>query len=180
MSLMKEFREFISRGNVVDMAVGVIVGGAFSTIVNSLVNDIIMPVISIATGKIDFSSMFIALNGEHYASLNAAKDAGAAVFAYGSFIQNVIQFLLGHQGNQQGSRYLRETEAGRGSNHEDLSVLQERDSGRCNQMPALHLRASEGILNINPEYRSGGQSTGPEISSSRTDRRFLFHVPTSI
>ena len=94
MSLMKEFREFISRGNVVDMAVGVIVGGAFSTIVNSLVNDIIMPVISIATGKIDFSSMFIALNGEHYASLNAAKDAGAAVFAYGSFIQNVIQFLL--------------------------------------------------------------------------------------
>ena len=91
MSLMKEFREFISRGNVVDMAVGVIVGGAFSTIV---VNDIIMPVISIATGKIDFSSMFIALNGEHYASLNAAKDAGAAVFAYGSFIQNVIQFLL--------------------------------------------------------------------------------------
>ncbi len=92
MSLMKEFREFISRGNVVDMAVGVIVGGAFSTIVNSLVNDIIMPVISIATGKIDFSSMFIALNGEHYASLNAAKDAGAAVFAYGSFIQNVIQF----------------------------------------------------------------------------------------
>ena len=171
MSLMKEFREFISRGNVVDMAVGVIVGGAFSTIVNSLVNDIIMPVISIATGKIDFSSMFIALNGEHYASLNAAKDAGAAVFAYGSF---------GHQGNQQGSRYLRETEAGRGSNHEDLSVLQERDSGRCNQMPALHLRASEGILNINPEYRSGGQSTGPEISSSRTDRRFLFHVPTSI
>ena len=91
MSLMKEFREFISRGNVVDMAVGVIVGGAFSTIVNSLVNDIIMPVISIATGKIDFSSMFIALNGEHYASLNAAKDAGAAVFAYGSFIQNVIR-----------------------------------------------------------------------------------------
>ena len=123
MSLMKEFREFISRGNVVDMAVGVIVGGAFSTIVNSLVNDIIMPVISIATGKIDFSSMFIALNGEHYASLNAAKDAGAAVFAYGSFIQNVI--VHGHQGNQQGSRYLRETEAGRGSNHEDLSVLQE-------------------------------------------------------
>ena len=94
MSLIKEFRDFISRGNVVDMAVGVIVGGAFSSIVNSLVNDVIMPVISLATGKIDFSSMFIALNGEHYASLNAAKDAGAAVFAYGSFIQNIIQFLL--------------------------------------------------------------------------------------
>lgn len=94
MSLIKEFRDFISRGNVVDMAVGVIVGGAFSSIVNSLVNDVIMPVISLATGKIDFSSMFISLNGEHYASLTAAKDAGAAVFAYGSFIQNVIQFLL--------------------------------------------------------------------------------------
>ena len=94
MSLIKEFRDFISRGNVVDMAVGVIVGGAFSSIVNSLVNDVIMPVISLATGKIDFSSTVIALNGEQYASLNAAKDAGAAVFAYGSFIQNIIQFLL--------------------------------------------------------------------------------------
>lgn len=94
MGLMKEFREFIARGNVLDMAVGVIVGGAFSKIVTSLVNDIVMPVISIATGKIDFSSMFISLNGEHYASLTAAQDAGASVFAYGSFIQNVIEFLL--------------------------------------------------------------------------------------
>ncbi len=95
MSLMKEFREFISRGNVVDMAVGVIVGGAFSTIVNSLVNDIIMPVISIATGKIDFSSMFIALNGEHYASLNAYDRLSFFVLqGLAVFIQNVIQFLL--------------------------------------------------------------------------------------
>jgi len=94
MGMIKEFKEFISRGNVVDMAVGVIIGGAFSTIVNSLVNDVVMPVISLATGKIDFSSMFIALNGEKYTSLSAAKDAGAAVFAYGSFIQNVLQFLL--------------------------------------------------------------------------------------
>jgi large conductance mechanosensitive channel len=76
------------------MAVGVIVGGAFNTIVQSLVNDIIMPVISLATGKIDFSNLFISLNGEKYASLAAAQEAGASVFAYGSFIQNILQFLI--------------------------------------------------------------------------------------
>ena len=64
MGMVKEFKEFIMRGNVMDMAVGVIVGGAFNTIVQSLVNDIIMPVISLATGKIDFSNLFISLNGE--------------------------------------------------------------------------------------------------------------------
>ena len=82
------------RGNVMDMAVGVIVGGAFNTIVQSLVNDIIMPVISLATGKIDFSNLFISLNGEKYASLAAAQEAGASVFAYGNFIQNILQFLI--------------------------------------------------------------------------------------
>lgn len=94
MGFRKEFREFISRGNVVDMAVGVIIGGAFSTIVNSLVNDVVMPFITLATGKVDFSNLFVALNGEHYDTLKAAQDAGAAVFAYGSFIQNVVQFFL--------------------------------------------------------------------------------------
>lgn len=94
MGFRKEFRDFISRGNVVDMAVGVIIGGAFSTIVSSLVNDVIMPFITLATGKVDFSSMFIALDGGDYKSLSAAQDAGAAVFAYGSFIQNVVQFFL--------------------------------------------------------------------------------------
>ena len=74
--------------------VGVIVGGAFNTIVQSLVNDIIMPVISLATGKIDFSNLFISLNGEKYASLAAAQEAGASVFAYGNFIQNILQFLI--------------------------------------------------------------------------------------
>ena len=94
MGMVKEFKEFIMRGNVMDMAVGVIVGGAFSAIVNSLVNDILMPVISLATGKIDFSNLFIALDGGEYASLAAAQEAGAAVFAYGSFIQAIIQFLI--------------------------------------------------------------------------------------
>ena len=90
---VKEFKEFIMRGNVMDMAVGVIVGGAFSNIINSLVNDVLMPVISIATGKVDFSNLFIALDGQSYPTLEAAK-ASTSVFAYGSFIQTVIQFLI--------------------------------------------------------------------------------------
>ncbi len=94
MGMVKEFKEFIMRGNVMDMAVGVIVGGAFNTIVTSLVNDIVMPVISLATGKIDFSNLFVALDGGAYKSLAEAQEAGAAVFAYGSFIQNVLQFLI--------------------------------------------------------------------------------------
>ena len=94
MGMIKEFKEFIMRGNVMDMAVGVIVGGAFGAIVNSLVNDVIMPVISLATGKIDFSNLFVALDGGEYANLAAAQEAGASVFAYGSFIQAVIEFLI--------------------------------------------------------------------------------------
>ena len=91
--ITKEFKEFIMRGNVMDMAVGVIVGGAFSSIINSLVNDVLMPVISLATGKVDFTNLFIALGGQSYPTLDAAK-ASTSVFAYGSFIQTVIQFLI--------------------------------------------------------------------------------------
>ena len=91
--ITKEFKEFIMRGNVMDMAVGVIVGGAFSSIINSLVNDVLMPVISLATGKVDFTNLFIALDGQSYPTLDAAK-ASTSVFAYGSFNQTVIQFLI--------------------------------------------------------------------------------------
>ena len=91
--ITKEFKEFIMRGNVMDMAVGVIVGGAFSNIINSLVNDVLMPVISLATGKVDFTNLFIALDGQSYPTLDAAK-ASTSAFAYGSFIQTVIQFLI--------------------------------------------------------------------------------------
>ncbi|MDO4475980.1 MAG: large conductance mechanosensitive channel protein MscL [Lachnospiraceae bacterium] len=94
MGFIKEFKAFVMRGNVVDMAVGVIIGGAFTGIVNSLVNDVIMPVISLATGKIDFTNLFIALDGGSYPTLAAAQEAGASVFAYGSFIQAIISFLL--------------------------------------------------------------------------------------
>ena len=92
--MIKEFKEFISKGNVMDLAVGVIIGGAFSAIVTSLVNDIIMPVISLLTKGVDFNNWFISLNGEKYATLADAQAAGASVLAYGSFIQAIIYFII--------------------------------------------------------------------------------------
>lgn len=92
--MIKEFKEFISKGNVMDMAVGVIMGGAFGKIVSSLVNDLLMPLIGLILGGVDFSNLFIALDGGKYASLAAAEEAGAALFKYGAFIQNIIDFLI--------------------------------------------------------------------------------------
>ena len=92
--MLKEFKNFALKGNMIDMAVGIIIGGAFNGIVNSLVNDIIMPILSIFTGKIDFSNLFIALDGNKYESLQAAKDAGVATLNYGSFISGVLNFLI--------------------------------------------------------------------------------------
>lgn len=94
MSILNEFKAFISRGNVIDLAVGIIIGAAFTAIVSSLVGDIVMPVIGWLMHGIDFSNFFVALNGEGYASLKAAKDAGAPVIAYGQFINAVINFLI--------------------------------------------------------------------------------------
>ncbi len=94
MSLGEDFKKFAMRGNVIDMAVGVIIGGAFGKIVSSVVSDIIMPPIGMAMGKIDFSNLFISLNGQEYATLEAAKKAGAPVLAYGSFINAVIDFII--------------------------------------------------------------------------------------
>ena len=93
-NFMKEFREFISRGSVMDLAVGVIIGGAFQSIINSLVNDIIMPIITLITGGIDFSNWFIALDGSHYTTLAAAQAAGASTLNYGVFLTAIINFLL--------------------------------------------------------------------------------------
>jgi large conductance mechanosensitive channel len=92
--MLNEFKEFALRGNVMDMAVGIIIGAAFSTIVKSLVDDMIMPPIGVITGGVDFSSIFIALNGEHYDSLAVAKQAGAPTMNIGLFINNVISFLI--------------------------------------------------------------------------------------
>lgn len=89
-----EFKKFILRGNVMDLAVGVIIGGAFQAIVNSLVNDIIMPVISLATKGVDFANWFIALDGNKYATLEEATKAGAATVNFGTFIGAVLNFLI--------------------------------------------------------------------------------------
>jgi large conductance mechanosensitive channel len=92
--MLQEFKDFALRGNVVDMAVGIIIGAAFSTIVRSLVDDIVMPPMGVLTGGVDFSNMFIALNGEHYESLAQAKQAGAPTINFGVFINNLISFLI--------------------------------------------------------------------------------------
>ncbi len=92
--MLQEFKEFALRGNVVDMAVGIIIGAAFSTIVRSLVDDIIMPPFGVVTGGMDFSNMFVSLNGQHYDSLAQAKQAGAPTMNFGLFINNVISFLI--------------------------------------------------------------------------------------
>ncbi|MEO0083932.1 MAG: large conductance mechanosensitive channel protein MscL, partial [candidate division WOR-3 bacterium] len=92
--MFKEFKEFAMRGNVLDMAVGIIIGVAFGKIVTSLVNDIIMPPIGLLLGKIDFANLFINLSGKHYSTLAEAKAAGAATLNYGVFINTVIDFII--------------------------------------------------------------------------------------
>jgi len=95
MGFIKEFKEFAMKGNVMDMAVGVIIGGAFGKIVTSLVADILMPIISICTGGMDFTNLFVNLSDDtKYATLAAAQEAGANVFAWGQFCQNIIDFLI--------------------------------------------------------------------------------------
>jgi len=89
-----EFKEFISRGNVVDLAIGVIMGAAFGKIVTALVGDIIMPPIGLVLKGINFSDLYLPLNGKHYATLADAQRDGAAILAYGSFINTVIEFLI--------------------------------------------------------------------------------------
>ena len=96
--MLKEFKEFAMRGNVVDMAVGIIIGGAFGTIVKSLVNDVIMPPIGLLLGGVDFSDLFVTLKegaqAGPYATLAAAQEAGAVTISYGLFINSVISFLI--------------------------------------------------------------------------------------
>jgi large conductance mechanosensitive channel len=92
--MLKEFRDFIAKGNVMDMAVGIIIGAAFTAIVTSLVSDLINPIIGLITGGINFSDKFFILGEGEFTSLAAAKEAGAAVFAYGAFFTAVINFLI--------------------------------------------------------------------------------------
>ncbi len=91
---VKEFGEFIKKGNVVDMAVGVVIGSAFGKIVTSIVDDIIMPLVSLATGGIDFSNWFVSLDGNTYETIEKANEAGAAVLRYGNLISVILNFLI--------------------------------------------------------------------------------------
>ena len=92
--MLKEFKEFAMRGNVLDMAIGIIIGAAFGKIITSLVSDVIMPPIGLLLGKLDFSNLYINLSGQPYASLVAAKAAGASTINYGLFINTVIDFII--------------------------------------------------------------------------------------
>jgi large conductance mechanosensitive channel len=92
--MLKEFKAFVMKGNVLDLAVAVIIGAAFGPIVTSMVNDIIMPPIGMLLGKIDFKELFMSLNGQPYATLAAAKAAAAPVIAYGQFLNTVINFVI--------------------------------------------------------------------------------------
>ena len=94
MSMLQEFREFALKGNVIDLAVGVIIGGAFGKIVSSLVNNVMMPIIGLLLGRVDFSNLYLVLNDQHVASLKEATDKGVPVLAYGVFINAIIEFLI--------------------------------------------------------------------------------------
>ena len=94
MRFISEFKEFIAKGNVLDLAIGVIIGAAFGKIVTSLTDDIIMPVIGLALGKIDFANLFLAMNGQHYATIAEAKKAGVGTINYGLFLNALINFLI--------------------------------------------------------------------------------------
>lgn len=92
--MLKEFKEFVMRGNVVDMAVGIIIGASFGKIITSLVSDIIMPPIGLALGHVDFSNLFINISGTEYPSIAAAKAAGAATINYGVFLNTILDFVI--------------------------------------------------------------------------------------
>lgn len=92
--MLKEFKEFIQKGNAMQLAIGFVMGAAFTAIVNSLVNDLIMPIIGLLIGGVDFANKFISLDGSNYTTIAAAEEAGAAVFAYGKFINAVISFIV--------------------------------------------------------------------------------------
>jgi large conductance mechanosensitive channel len=92
--MFKEFKEFAVKGNAIDLAVGVVIGAAFGKIVNSLVADIIMPIIGLALGKVDFTKLYVALDGKSYASIEEARAASAPLLTYGVFLQNCLDFLI--------------------------------------------------------------------------------------
>ena len=137
----EDFKAFAMRGNVIDMAVGVIIGAAFGSITTSLVNDIFMPLIGVLTGGINFGGLFIALDGGSYVSAEAAAAAGVGTINYGLFIQLHFDRVLHvprHPCDEQG---LQEAGTRAGEAQAHLPVLQERNRGRRDPLPALHVDA---------------------------------------
>lgn len=94
MNIIKEFKQFATRGNVMDMAVGIIIGAAFGKIITSVVSDVLMPPLGLLLGRVNFTDLYVSLDGAGYASLAAAKSAGAPILAYGNFIQTVVDFII--------------------------------------------------------------------------------------
>jgi large conductance mechanosensitive channel len=94
MGMLQEFKEFAVKGNAIDLAVGVVIGAAFGKIVNSIVEDLINPLVGLLSGGIDLTGLYVALDGKTYESLTKAREANAAVLAYGNVINNVIQFVI--------------------------------------------------------------------------------------
>ncbi|WP_442602228.1 large conductance mechanosensitive channel protein MscL [Paenibacillus sp. KN14-4R] len=92
--MIKKFKDFAFKGNMIDLAIGVIIGGAFGKVITSIVNDLIMPLIGLILGKVDFRTLFISLNGEHYDTLDAAKAANAPTLNYGNLLSNFLDFLI--------------------------------------------------------------------------------------
>src|SRR5260370_32603644 len=93
-NMLKKFRDFAIKGNVVDMAVGIVIGASFGKIATALVNDLIMPPIGLLLGRVDFKNLYVSLNGKNYPPLAAAKTAGAPTLNYGAFINNVLDFII--------------------------------------------------------------------------------------
>ena len=141
--MLEEFKKFAMRGNVIDLAVGFIMGGAFGALVSSLVNDVIMPPIGLALGKVDFKALFIDLSGKGFATLDEARKAGAATINYGAFINTVINFvivafvlfLLIRAVNQMTAK----PEAPKGADGQRLSVLLFQGSDQSDALPELHV-----------------------------------------
>lgn len=151
--LLKEFREFAVQGNMIDMAVGMIIGAAFKDLVNSLVSDMVMPVIGLFTGKLDFSNMFISLNGEHYATLAEAQAAAAPTVNYGLFITEIINFIImavrdlhGSQTAEPRKENVRETGSSGSCYGEGMPVLQNKNQYPCDTLSALYIRAGRQIV----------------------------------
>ncbi len=141
--MWKEFRDFAMRGNVVDLAIGVIIGAAFGKIVTSLVSDILMPPLGLVLGKVDFSNLFLNLSSTHYNSVAEAKAAGAATLNYGLFLNNVIDFLIVAFAIfllvRQINRFMPKPAGAGAGGSERLQLLQIVDSESGDALPPLHL-----------------------------------------